>query len=123
MRLSPCSSCQRLIQRGAACPFCDAPGVPTVSAPRAAALLLSVPLLTAACNEVLPPEPAYGGPDMVDPPAPAPNPSDPEPKTPTKADPPEPSEPQNEIYGTPEMMDPDAPEPKVDEPAQPTTKK
>ena len=121
MRLSPCSSCDRPIQRGTACPFCGARGVPTTSAPRAAALLLTVPLLGAACKDINPPEPAYGGPDMVDPPPPGPN--QPEPEKPTKADPPAPSEPQNEIYGTPEMMDPEAPDPKApEEPAEPEPK-
>ena len=101
-----------------ACPFCGARGVPTTSAPRAAALLLTVPLLGAACKDINPPEPAYGGPDMVDPPPPGPN--QPEPEKPTKADPPAPSEPQNEIYGTPEMMDPEAADPKApEEPAEP----
>jgi len=49
---------------------------------------------------------------MVEPPAPPSGGNTPAPKDPTKADPPPPSEPQNEIYGTPEMMD------EVDEPEE-----
>mgnify|MGYP001447295233 CR=1 FL=1 len=95
------------------CPFCGAAGVPAVSAPRAAALLLSVPLLTAACTETKaptpPPEPTYGAP-MVESPAPPSGANTPAPEKPSEADPPPPPEPQNEIYGTPAMMG-EVPEP------------
>lgn len=85
-----------------------------MSAPRAAAILLSVPLMAAACTNAKDPEPAYGAPEVVEPPAADSAAATPEPDEPTKADPTPPGEPQGEIYGTPASMrpDPDELEPK-----------
>lgn len=113
MHLEPCTSCERLLRTGDACPFCGQQGVPTTFAPSIAAVLLSVPLLAAsACTR--PAESIYGGPEMLDPVDPPPAASDsttPVPDQPAEADPAAPSEPQGEIYGSPQMMDSSADEP------------
>lgn len=113
MHLEPCTSCERLLRTGDACPFCGQQGVPTTFAPSIAAVLLSVPLLAAsACTR--PAESIYGGPEMLDPVDPPPAASDsttPVPDQPAEADPAAPSEPQGEIYGSPQMMDSSAEEP------------
>ena len=108
MRLKPCSSCERLVRAGDACPFCGETGVPTTFAPHLAAVFLSLPLLAAsACTR--PVESIYGGPEMMDPaPPPAAGSSTPVPQKPAEADPSERS---------PQMMDSSADEPKVPEPA------
>lgn len=117
MRLKPCSSCERLVRAGDACPFCGETGVPTTFAPHLAAVFLSLPLLAAsACTRPI--ESIYGGPEMMDPaPPPAADSSSPVPEKPAEADPPEPTEPQGEIYGSPQMMDSSADKPELPEPA------
>ncbi len=116
MPLKPCSSCERLVRVGDACPFCGESGVPTTFAPQIAAVFLSLPLLAAsACTR--PAESIYGGPEMMDPaPPPAAGASTPVPEKPAEADPSAPSEPQGEIYGSPDMMDSgaDRPNPEPD---------
>ena len=125
MRLQPCSSCARPVQRDVACPFCGAGGVPTAAAPRAVQWLLSVPVLamSAGCADSgSKPEPAATQAPAV-PPA-VQGASTPEPPQPAKADPPPPGEPQNELYGTPEMMGEPEPreEPAPEAPAKPDPK-
>ncbi len=101
--------------------------MPTTVAPRIATLLLGLPLMAmpAACTESKPkveqpqptPEPAYGGPEMVDPLPPDNGGNTPTPKQPDVADP-KPAEPQGEIYGSPQMMDPEG-EAKPEPPPEP----
>ncbi len=116
MRLKPCSSCERLLRAGDACPFCGQSPAPASFAPTLAAVALSLPLFAAsACTR--PAESIYGGPEMVDPAPAATESTSPEPEKPVQADPPAPSEPQGEIYGSPQMMDSSADEP--EEPVKP----
>lgn len=100
VRLHPCDSCNRPVQRDVPCPFCGAGGVPTTVAPRVMTWLLSVPLAAAACTSSAETNPKKTAPAPAKQGA-----SKPEPPVPAKADPPPPGEPQGEIYGTPQMMD------------------
>lgn len=123
MRFELCRSCSRHIKVGLDCPFCGAAAAQTSSSQsRWIALALSLPLCAAVgCDG-----PAAN--KSADTKSQTAAPSDgkevsPTPKDADKADPPPPSEPQNEIYGTPAMMgdkpdekkDPVAPKPAPDD--------
>ncbi len=105
MRFELCRSCSRHIKVGLDCPFCGAHAAPTSSSQsRWIGLALSLPLCAAVgCDG-----PAAN--TSADTKSQTAAPSDgkevsPTPTNAEKADPPPPSEPQNEIYGTPDMID------------------